>query len=78
VTIPDRLLLDLTVEVDLQVEHSGYKFDLKGSGPEYRARFPSLFSALHFALALWPIRKLAPKGLVLRLECIGMSYRYRT
>jgi hypothetical protein len=65
------------IDVDLQLEHLGHKLEVKGSGSEFRALFPSFFSLIHYAISLWPLRKMVPEGWVIRLECGWFRYRYR-
>ncbi len=65
-------------EVNLLVEHAGHKLEVTGSGPEYRVRFPSLLSAIHFGTTLWPLRKYTPRGMVVVLEWRSLKFRYKS
>jgi hypothetical protein len=66
------------VEMDLRLEHSGHKLELTGSGSEYRASFPSIFSLIHYAFSLWSLRRQIPEGWVILLECGWFRYRYKS
>jgi len=77
-TLPDALLPYLNLEVNLHLEHSGHNLDITGTGPDYTLRFPSLASALHYAMNFWPLRKRLPEGTVIHLQYRSFTFRYNS
>ncbi len=63
------------LDLDLLVQHGGHEVSVKGTGGQFVARFPTLFSLLHFSSAMWPIRKHIPPGMGLQVELHGLRLR---
>jgi len=74
---PDALLSYVNLQVNLHLEHSGHNLDVTGTGHDYTVRFPSLPSALHYAIHFWPLRKQIPEGTVIRLKYRSFTCKYR-
>jgi hypothetical protein len=66
-----------TLDVDIVVEHGGHKVAIQGSGRRFIAKFPTLFSLGHFALRLWPFRKLVPDSCEWQVEWRGYRFPRR-
>ena len=63
------------LECDIRIEHHGRELHLKGSEGEFRARFPTLASLLHFLRLGWRYRHALPGPVALRVEWKSLSFR---
>ena len=56
------------LDVDLLIEHDGHQVGVTGSGRHFVAKFPTLFSLLHFSWAFWSVRKHVPREFQFQVE----------